>query len=98
MPFGGEMKTATRRTHVVLPSGVISAIDAAVGRRGRSRFILQAAERELKRLAQAKALRSAAGSWGDRDHPELRGGSGVWVKRIRSEGERRLARITRRHR
>ncbi len=92
------MKTAVRRTHVVLPSGVVSAIDAAVGKRGRSRFILQAAERELKRLAQVKALRAAGGSWADRDHPELRGGSAAWVKRIRSEGERRLARTTRKPR
>jgi hypothetical protein len=89
------MKTATRRTHVVLPSGVISAIDAAVGKRGRSRFILQAAERELRRLAQVKALRGAAGSWADRGHPELREGSASWVKRVRSEGERRLARTVR---
>lgn len=92
------MKNATRRTHVVLPSGVISEIDAVVGRRGRSRFIVQAAERELKRLAQAKALREAAGSWADRDHPELRLGSVAWVKRIRSEGEGRLARFRRKHR
>lgn len=92
------MKTATRRTHVVLPSGVISAIDAAVGQRGRSRFILQAAERELKRLSQVKALRGAAGSWADRNHPELRKGSAAWVKRLRSEGERRLARVTRKRR
>jgi hypothetical protein len=92
------MKSATRRTHVVLPSGVISAIDAAVGQRGRSRFIVQAAERELRRLAQAKAIRAAAGSWADRAHPELREGSAAWVKRIRSEGEQRLTRITRKRR
>src|ERR1700693_2730439 len=36
-----RLKTASRRTHVVVASEVISAIDAAVGRRGRSRFILQ---------------------------------------------------------
>lgn len=93
-----RMKAVTRRTHVALPSGVISAIDAAVGRRGRSRFILQATGRELKRLAQAMALRSAAGSWADRDHPELRKGSAAWVNRIRSEGERRLALVTRKRR
>lgn len=92
------MKTAVRRTHVVLPSGVISAIDAAVGRRGRSRFILHAAERELKRLSQVKALRAAAGRWADRDHPELRDGSASWVKRIRSEGDRRLAPTVRKRR
>jgi hypothetical protein len=90
--------TATRWTRVVLPSGVISGIDAAVGRRERSRFILQAAERELKRLAQAKALRSAAGSWADRDHPELRRGSAVWVNRIRSQGEKRFGQVTRKRR
>lgn len=87
-----------RRTCVVIPSDLISAIDAAVGRRGRSRFILQAAERELKRLAQAKALRSAAGSWAERDHPDLRKGSASWMNRIRAEGERRLARLTRKRR
>ena len=60
------MKTATRRTYVVLPSTVISAIDEAVGQRGRSRFIVEAAERELKRLAQAKAIvpRPAPGQTG----------------------------------
>ncbi len=89
------MKRAAPGSRVVLPSGLISAIDAAVGRRGRSRFILQAAERELKRLAQAKALRAAAGSWADQDHSELRKGSAAWVNRIRSEGKRRLARVTR---
>jgi len=93
-----RLKTASRRTHVVVASEVISAIDAAVGRRGRSRFILQAAERELKHLAQAKALRSAAGSWADRDHPELRKGTAAWLNRIRSEGERRLAQVTRKRR
>jgi predicted nucleic acid-binding protein len=45
-----------RRTCVVIPSGLISAIDAAVGRRGRSRFIVQAAERELKRLAHERLV------------------------------------------
>jgi metal-responsive CopG/Arc/MetJ family transcriptional regulator len=93
-----RLKTATCWTNVALPSRLISAIDAAVGRRGRSRFILRAAERELKRLAQVKALRSAAGSWADRDHPELRKGSAAWVNRIRSEGERRLKRVTRKRR
>jgi hypothetical protein len=92
------MRSATRRTHVVIPSGIVSAIDAVVGRRGRSRFITEAAERELRRLAQAAALRKAAGSWKDADHPELRRGSAAWVEKIRSEGERRLTTLARKRR
>ena len=83
-------KTLTRRTHVVIPSKVVSEIDARVGKRQRSRFIVQAAERELRRLAQAKALEAATGVWRVADHPELRKGAAAWVRKLRSEGKRRI--------
>ncbi len=86
------MKSVTSRTHIVLPAEIVSSIDAEVGKRQRSRFIREAAERELRRLAQARALGAAVGSWRDADHPELKGGSAHWVERLRSEGERRLSR------
>lgn len=85
------MKSAVSRTHIVLPAEIVSSIDAEVGKRQRSRFIREAAERELRRLAQARALAAAAGSWREADHPELKGGSARWIGRLRSEGERRLA-------
>jgi len=84
------MKSASSRTHIVLPTEIVSTIDAEVGKRQRSRFIREAAERELRRLAQARALAAAAGSWREADHPELKAGSARWVDRLRSEGERRL--------
>lgn len=83
-------KTLTRRTHVVIPSKVVSEIDARVGKRQRSWFIVQAAERELRRLAQARALEAAEGVWRVEDHPELRKSAAAWVRKLRSEGERRI--------
>jgi len=40
-------------------------------KRDRSTFLTQAAEKEITRR-QIKALEAAAGSWKDKDHPELK--------------------------
>jgi hypothetical protein len=69
---------------------MVSAIDAQVGKRKRSWFIVQAAERELRRLEQARAVRAAAGAWRLEDHPEYHGSSAAWVRKLRAGGERRL--------
>ena len=54
----------------------------------------QAAERELMRLRQLKALKAAAGSWKDKDHPELKGGAAKWVAKLRSQDEKRFQKVT----
>ena len=59
-----------KRTHVVLSDQLLKEIDALVGRRQRSGFLTQAAERELMRRRQVAALKAAAGAWKDKDHPE----------------------------
>ena len=81
---------STRRTHIVIPEPLVNEIDRLVGKRGRSGFLIQAAEKELRRLQQIKSLEGAAGVWKDKDHPELRTGAARWVKELRTEGERRL--------
>ena len=48
------------------------------------------------RLRQIKALESAAGSWKDKDHPELNEGAAKWVKKLRQEYEHRFEKVTRR--
>lgn len=83
---------STRRTHIVIPEPLVSEIDRLVGKRGRSEFLTQAAEKELRRLQQIKALEGAAGAWKDKDHPELRGGTLQWVRGLRKESERRFHR------
>jgi hypothetical protein len=81
---------STRRTHIVIPEPLVNEIDRLVGKRGRSGFLAQAAEKELRRLQQIKALERATGVWKDRDHPELKAGAARWVRELRKEGERRL--------
>lgn len=82
------------RTHVVLSDQLVKDIDTLVGRRKRSVFITQAAEKELMRLRQIEALKAAAGAWKDKDHPELKQGAAKWVKKLRQENERRFKKVT----
>ena len=86
----------TKRTHIVIPQQLVAEIDTIVGKRGRSAFLTQAAEKELMRLRQIKALESAAGSWKDEDHPELKEGAAKWVKKLRQEYDQRFEKVTRR--
>ena len=88
------MSINTRRTHVVLSEQLVKDIDSLVGRRRRSSFLTSAAEKELMRLRQLKALEAAAGAWDDKDHPELNGGAAKWVEKLRREDERRLDKVT----
>jgi hypothetical protein len=83
-----------KRTHIVIPQQLAAEIDSLVGKRGRSAFLTQAAEKELMRLRQIKALESATGSWKDKDHPELREGAAKWVKKLRREYGQRLEKVT----
>lgn len=83
-----------KRTHVVIPEQLVKEIDTLVGTRQRSSFLTQAAEAELMRRRQMKALESAAGSWKDSNHPELKSGSRKWVKNLRRENERRFQKVT----
>jgi hypothetical protein len=85
----------TKRAHVVLSEKLVKDIDAIVGSRQRSSFITQAAERELMRLRQLKALKGAAGAWKDRDHPELKDGAARWVTKLRKEDGKRFREVTR---
>ena len=87
--ISGHM-TNSKRTHVVLAEQLVKEIDALVGSRQRSRFLTEAAEKELMRRRQIQALMAATGAWKDRDHPELEQGSREWVRKLRRESEHRL--------
>lgn len=83
-----------KRTHVVLAEQLVKDIDMIVGSRQRSSFLTQAAERELMRLRQLRALKAAAGSWKDKDHPELKGGAAKWVAKLRGQDEKRFRKVS----
>ena len=81
-----------QRTHVVLSTQLVKDIDSFVGSRQRSSFLTQAAERELMRLRQLKALDEVV-PWKDKDHPELKDGSAKWVRSLRRETEQRFKKL-----
>jgi len=83
----------SKRTHVVLEEKLVKDIDRFVGARKRSDFLEEAAEEKLMRYRQIAALKAAAGTWKDEDHPELRQGSATWVGKMRRESERRIHKI-----
>jgi Arc/MetJ-type ribon-helix-helix transcriptional regulator len=84
----------TKRTHVVLSERLVKEIDTLVGTRQRSSFLTQAAEEKLMRLRQLQALEAAAGSWKDKDHPELKQGAAKWVAKLRRQDEKRFQKVT----
>lgn len=79
---------ATTRTHVILPSKVLQDIDALVGKRGRSAFLSEVAEQELKRRRLLAFLERPGPIWKTADHPELKRGAAAWVSKMRREEER----------
>jgi len=89
-------KNLTRRGHVILPVDVVADIDKLVGKRGRSAFLTELAQREIKLRRQREALREAAGSWKDEDHPELAQGAAAWVRQIRALDFERFEELERR--
>jgi hypothetical protein len=77
-------KSLSRRAHVILPVDLVADIDKLVGKPGRSAFLRELAQREIKLRLQGEALRAAAGAWTDGKHPELADGAYAWVRKIRS--------------
>ena len=81
-----------QRTHVSIPEAIVVEIDARVGKRRRSDFLVEAAVKELVRHRQIAAVELAAGSWKAKDYPELSTERGVsnFVRKMRREGDVRL--------
>jgi hypothetical protein len=80
----------SQRAHVVLPQELIEEIDAVVGPRRRSAFLVETARAELRRRRLLTFLHDDQPAWNEKDHPELAAGAGSWVRRMRSESEKRI--------
>jgi hypothetical protein len=84
----------SKRTHVVIPENLIAQIDALVGPRGRSAFLVETARAELRKRALLAFLESDGPAWKDEDHPELAAmGTQAWLEKMRAPGEERLRRL-----
>ena len=78
-----------RRAHVLLTEDLLEEIDALVGPRGRSAFLVETARNEVRRQKLLQFLESKRPAWQDHDHPDLKEGTAHWVRRLRSENEAR---------
>ena len=84
------------KAHLIFPEDLLQAIDKLVGKRGRSKFVVEATRKELKRIQFFQALQEAAGSWKDEDHPELKErGTYQWVREQRELEDRRFREFSR---
>jgi len=77
---------ATVRAHVVMPEKLAKDIDALVGPRGRSAFLVETAEKEVKRRKLLAFLESEEPAWKEEDHPDIaEQGAAAWVHNLRRE-------------
>lgn len=71
-----------------MPARVVREMDALVGRRGRSSFLTELVESELKRRKLRSILERSGPIWKSEDHPELKHGAAAWVSKMRRSEER----------
>lgn len=81
------------RAHILLPEDLITEIDALVGPRRRSSFLVETTRAELRRRKLLSFLESTEPAWQERDHPELADDADTWVRKLRAEGDTRLPRV-----
>jgi hypothetical protein len=85
---------ATVRAHVVMPEKLAKEIDALVGPRGRSAFLVETAEKEVKRRKLLAILNSEEPIWREEDHPDIaEQGAAAWVHNLRREQSSRQKRL-----
>ena len=89
--YGPSM--STQRMHVVFPNELLKEIDELVGPRGRTAFLVETAQAEVRRRRLSEWLRNDEPAWKDEDHPELKGGSAAWVRKLRAEKSSRTKAI-----
>jgi len=79
---------SSHRTHVVLPDELIKQIDELVGKRGRSAFLAEVAEREIIRLRQQRFFKELASLPPEdlSETPELENAA-EWVRKMRQEDQ-----------
>lgn len=70
---------------VTLPEELLARLDARVPSRRRSHFIAAAIEAQLALAEQEAALEAAAGTWTDRNHPDMMSETDIdaWLRDLR---------------
>jgi len=80
---------AQKRAHIVLPSNLLSEVDALVGPRGRSAFVAETIEQEIRRRRLLQILNNPKSILEKKEYPELRKGGVAFERRLRKQDLRR---------
>jgi predicted transcriptional regulator len=80
------------RAHIILDNEIVKDIDNLVGKRKRSRFIVETVCAKLRQIKLQAALTETAGMLSEKDNPEWRTSEDVanWVSESRKKDGRRL--------
>lgn len=82
------------RAHVILPAELAAEIDKITGPRGRSAFLVESAEKEVRRLKMLAFLENKEMAWKAEDRSEiLDGGAAAWVHNQRQRSSTRQLRV-----
>jgi hypothetical protein len=81
-----------RLTTLQFPAGVAAEIEKIAGARGSVAFLVDLANREIKRQRLLKTFQNRDPIWKDEDHPEMGGDSDNWIRQMRAESEARFER------
>jgi hypothetical protein len=85
-----------RRTHILIPEDLVREIDSLVGSRGRSGFLVNSAREAVRRRRLLQFLDSKEPAWNGAGHPDLAAGAAPWVRKLRSQSEKRNRKTRRR--
>ncbi|HEX7728957.1 MAG TPA: hypothetical protein VF392_07970 [Terracidiphilus sp.] len=86
----------TVRAHVILPEELAREIDKLAGPRGRSAFLVETAEKEVRRRKLLAFLESDTPAWKPEDHPDIEAiGAAAWVRQLRRQQSPRQKRLER---
>ncbi len=77
---------------VTFPETVLQRLKDHVAPRERSAFIVQAVEEKLALQEQLAAIEETAGSWKDKDHPEMQTDEGIdrWLAELSSSWDEHI--------
>jgi len=78
------------RAHVILPAKLAAEIDKLTGPRGRSAFLVESAEKEVRRVKLAAFLEDTTPAWQQEAHDDVREtGSSAHVRNQRQRKSNR---------
>jgi len=79
---------STQRAHILIPADLLREIDAIVGPRGRSAFLLETAREEVRRRKLLRFLENDSPAWLQKDHPDMGQDPAEWVRQSRHASDR----------